>query len=33
MTTDRSKEYEDNTLKPLEIRVIRAVFFILLARK
>jgi len=33
MTTDYSKECEDNTSKPLKIRVIRAIPFILLARK
>ena len=30
MTTDCSKECEDDMLKPLEIRVIRAAFFIIL---
>jgi len=33
MTTNCSKEYEDDILKPLEIRVIQAVLFILLVRK
>ena len=33
MTINCSKECEDDTLKPLKIYVIRAVFFILLARK
>jgi len=33
MTINCSKEYKDNTLKPLKIRVIRAALFISLARK
>jgi hypothetical protein len=33
MITNRSKECEDNTLKPIEIRIIQAAPFILLARK
>jgi hypothetical protein len=33
MTTNRSKECEDNILKPLKIRIIQATPFILLARK
>jgi hypothetical protein len=33
MTADCSKECEDVTLKPLEIRIIQAVSFISLARK
>jgi len=33
MTTDRSKEYEDDTLKPLKIYVIWAALFISLVRK
>jgi len=32
-TTNRSKECEDNTLKPLKIRIIQAAPFILLVRK
>jgi len=33
MTTDRSKECENDTLKPLKIRVIWVIPFILLAKK
>jgi len=33
MTTNRSKECEDDILKPLEIHVIRATPFILLVKK
>jgi len=33
MTTDCSKECEDDMLKPLEFRMIRAIPFISLARK
>ena len=33
MTTNRSKECEDDILKPVEIRIIQATPFILLVRK
>jgi len=33
ITTNRSKECEDDILKPLKIRIIQAAPFILLARK